>query len=174
MLRKATAPGQIISIDQLVSRTPGFVPTHRGIPTTKRYCGATIFVDHFSDFTYTHLMSGTSMNAEETVEAKLAFERIASSHGVTIQGYHADNGLFDTKVFKAACSKAKQSLSFCSPYAHHQNGKAEAHIKDLSTGTRTALLHAAHRWPKAINASLWPASMKHYTNLRNALPTVYA
>jgi hypothetical protein len=118
-LRKATSPGQIVSIDQLVSRTPGFIPTHRGIPTTKRYCGATIFVDHFSNFTYTHLMSGTSMNAEETVEAKLAFERIASSHGVTIQGYHANNGLFDTKVFKAAIATAKQSLMFCGPYAHH-------------------------------------------------------
>jgi hypothetical protein len=51
----ATAPGQVVSVDQLVSSTTGFVPTHRGRPTTVRYIGATVFADHFSDFTYVHL-----------------------------------------------------------------------------------------------------------------------
>jgi hypothetical protein len=54
-LRVATAPGQVVSVDQLVSPTPGFVPTHRGRPTTARYIGTTVFADHFSDFTYVHL-----------------------------------------------------------------------------------------------------------------------
>jgi hypothetical protein len=171
-LRVANAPGDVVSVDQLVSPTEGFIPTHRGIPTTKRYTGATIFVDHFSDFTYTHLMVGEP-NAETTVEAKLAFERVAASHGVSIKHYHCDNGLFDTKVFKAAIILAKQTLSFCGPYAHHQNGKAENRIKDLTTGGRTSLLHAAHRWPTAISASLWPAAIKNYTNLRNAMPSKF-
>ena len=134
-----------------------------------RYSGATIFVDHFSDFTYVHLM--TKMDGDATVEAKLAFERVAMAHGVNIRHYHADNGLFDTKVFKSAIATAKQTLSFCGVNAHHQNGKAENRIKDVTTGARTALLHAAHRWPKAIHASLWPAALKNYTNLRNSLPT---
>jgi hypothetical protein len=94
------------------------------------------------------------MNTETTVEAKLAFERLSSSHGVTIGHYHSDNGLFDTKAFQASISKAGQTLSFCGVNAHHQNGKAENRIKDVTTGSRTALLHAAHRWPEAINASL--------------------
>ena len=72
-LKIATAPVQVVSIDQLVSPTAGFIPTHRGTPTTKRYSGATVFVDHFSDFTYAHLMTG-EMDAESTVEAKLSFE----------------------------------------------------------------------------------------------------
>jgi hypothetical protein len=170
-LRTATAPGQVVSVDQLVSPTPGFVPTHRGRPTTKRYIGATVFANHFSDFTYVHLM--TKMDAESTVEAKLAFERTSSSYRVTISHYHSDNGLFDTKAFKNSISKAGQTLSFCGVNAHHQNGKAESRIKDVTTGGRTALLHAAHRWPKAIDASLWPAAIKHYANLRNSLPTEY-
>eukprot|EP00980_Cylindrotheca_fusiformis_P016665 scaffold5012_cov160-Cylindrotheca_fusiformis.AAC.2 len=29
----ATSPGQVISVDQLVSPTAGFVPTHRGRPS---------------------------------------------------------------------------------------------------------------------------------------------
>jgi hypothetical protein len=155
-LRTATAPGQVVSVDQLVSPSPGFVPTHRGQPTTKRYIGGTVFADHFSDFTYVHLM--VKMDAEATVEAKLAFERTSSSYGVTIRHYHSDNGLFDTsKAFKNSVVKAGQTLSFCGVNAHHQNGKAENRIKDVTTGGRTALLHAAHRWPKVIDAPLWPA-----------------
>ena len=33
-----------------------------------------------------------------------------------------------------------------------------------------ALLHAAHHWPMAVHASLWPCAIKHYVNLRNSLP----
>ena len=80
ILKIATVPGQAVSADQLVSPTPEFVTTHRGTSTTKRYMGATVFVDHFSNFTYAHLM--TEMNAETTVEAKLAFERVCNAHGV--------------------------------------------------------------------------------------------
>jgi hypothetical protein len=171
-LRVASAPGDVVSINQLVSPTEGFIPTHRGTPTTKRYTGATVFVDHYSNFVYTHLMTGQA-NAEMTIKAKLAFERVAASHGIQAKHYHPDNGLFDTKAFKASVVVAKQTLSFCGPYAHHQNGKAENRIKDVTTGGQTALLHAAHRWPQAINASLWPAAIKHYTNLRNSMPTKF-
>eukprot|EP00980_Cylindrotheca_fusiformis_P016832 scaffold5080_cov130-Cylindrotheca_fusiformis.AAC.1 len=167
----ATSPGQVVSVDQLVSPTAGFVPTHRGRPSLTRYLGATVFVDHFSDFTYVHLM--TEMDAAATVEAKLAFERLLKSHGVYVQHYHADNGLFDTKLFKTAVQKGGQSLTFCGVNAHHQNGKAENRIKLVTEGARTALLHAAHRWPKAVNASLWPAALKNHVNLRNSLPTEY-
>jgi len=158
-------------MDQLISPTEGFVPTHRGKPTKKRYVGATIFVDHYSDYTYIHLM--TNMNAESTVEAKLAFERHAKSFGITRRHYHADNGLFDAELFKKNIARACQSLSFCGVNAHHQNGKAEIRIKDVTTNSRTSLLHAAHRCPKAISPALWPAALKHYTNLCNSLPTEF-
>ena len=45
-IKPATIPGQCVSVDQLVSPTPGFVHTHRGRPTLKRYVGVTVFVDH--------------------------------------------------------------------------------------------------------------------------------
>ena len=144
----------------------------RGKAAKARYVGATVFVDHFSDLTYVHLM--TNLDGDSTVEAKLAFERFAKSHGVHIQHYHANNGLFDTKVFKASIRTAGQTLSFCGVNAHHQNGRAENRIRDVTTNARTALLHAAHRWPKAIHPSLWPAALKNYTNLRNNIPTHYS
>ena len=165
----ATKPGQVVSIDQLESRTLGFVPTHRGTPTLSRYIGATIFVDHYSSFTYVHLM--TEMNAATTVAAKQAFERLLHSYGVTVKSYHADNGLFDTKAFRANIQTSHQNLTFCGVNAHHQNGIAERRIKDITEGARTALLHAAHRWPQAISPALWPAALKHYVNTRNSLPS---
>jgi hypothetical protein len=84
-IKVATRPGHVVSVDQLISPTPGFIPTHRGIPTTVRYTGATVFVDHFSDFTYVHLMS--KMDGDATVEAKQAFERVLESHGVKALHY---------------------------------------------------------------------------------------
>jgi hypothetical protein len=101
-LKVATTAGQVVSIDQLVSPTPGFFPTHHGTPAVKRYIGATVFTNHFSDFTYVHLM--TEMNAEATAKAKLAFERVAASYSATVHHYHADNDLFETKVLKASVS----------------------------------------------------------------------
>ena len=41
-LKIATVPGQVVSVDQLVSPTLGFNPTQRGTPTTKSYIGATV------------------------------------------------------------------------------------------------------------------------------------
>ena len=64
-------------------------------------------MDHFYNFTYAHLM--TEMNAETTVEAKLAFERVWNVHGVRVVHYHADNGLFYTKEFKASVAKDQQT-----------------------------------------------------------------
>ena len=168
-IKPATHPGQVVSVDQLISPTPGFVPTHRGKPTTTRYVGATVFVDHFTDFTYVHLM--TKMDADATVDAKRAFERVCSKYGVVVRHYHADNGLFDSNKFRLSIEQAGQSLTFCGVNAHHQNGKAERRIKDITQGARTALLHAAHRWPKAVDASLWTAALKNYVNLRNSLPS---
>ena len=120
-------------MDQLISPTPGLVPTYRGNPTRTRYIGATVFVDHFSDFTYVHLM--TEINAETTVEAKRAFERILNKHKVKAKHYHGDNGLFDTKLFKESIKTAGQTLSSCGVNVQYQNGIAEKNIQDVTVNT---------------------------------------
>lgn len=170
-IRQGTSPGAVVSIDQLISPTPGFVPIHRGLLTTKRYIGATIFVDHYSDFTYVNLM--TEMTAAATVAANEAVEHLSASHNVHIRHYHCDTGLFDSKAFTSLILLEHQTLSFCSVNAHHQNGKAERCIGDVTQGTRTLLLHASHRWPAAIHVFLWPHAMKSYTNLRNNIPSIF-
>ena len=122
-LRKSTVPGAAVSVDQLISPTPDFIPTHRGKPTTKKYIGATIFVDHYSDLTYAYVM--TEMNGSSTVLTKKVFERFSKERDVIIQHYYYDNGLLDTKKFKSSIKLNSQTISYCGVNAHHQNGKAE-------------------------------------------------
>ena len=113
------------------------------------------------------------MSAKTTTEAKEAYDRLALSHNVTNLHYHTDNDIFDTVAFKASIKHAPQTLSFCDVNAHHQNGKVERRIGDVTTGTRTSLLHASHRWHNTIDASLWPSAMKYYVKLRNTIPTQF-
>ena len=77
---------------------PGLIPTNKGNPTVTIHVGATVFVNHYSDFAYAHLMS--KLDLESTVESNLTFESICDSYGLKELQYPADNGLFDTKKFK--------------------------------------------------------------------------
>ena len=52
----ATAPGQVVSVDQMVSTHPGFIAQITGRLTKRRYTAATVFVDHYSRLKYVHLM----------------------------------------------------------------------------------------------------------------------
>ena len=60
--------------------------------TAKRYRAATVFVDHFSGLTFVYMQFSTG--AEETVNAKRAFEAFAATHGILVQHYHSNNGQF--------------------------------------------------------------------------------
>ena len=96
-LREAKKSGQIVSVDQLESTTPGFIAQLKGRPTNARYTAATVFVDHYSDMTYIYLMK--RLTSEETVDAKRAFETYARNRGVSIRHYHCDNGRFADNAF---------------------------------------------------------------------------
>jgi hypothetical protein len=54
------------------SPVPGIVIQMKGIPTKARYNSATVFIYHFSDVTFVLLQKST--NAQETLDAKHAFE----------------------------------------------------------------------------------------------------
>jgi len=174
-LKPATMPGQVVSMDQLVSPTPGFVPFNRDCQKTLNLNERlSLLVDHFSDFTYIHLM--TKMNGNTTVAAQLEFERVLNSYGVCVIHYHAKNGLFDTKVvFKASVSKeAGQTLSFCGVNAHHQNGKAENQSK---TTLKTLALRCYTQLTAAPKPFMPPFGQQplriNSTCLIHSLPTKY-
>jgi hypothetical protein len=154
----------------MISTQVGFYSQLKGRLTKKRYHDATIFVDHFSGYKYTHLM--THLLSEETVASKRAFEQHASELGVTILHYHADNGRFCDNDFRAACKQGGQLLTFCGVNAHFQNGRAEKVIWDLSKSAPKQLLHAQARWPSAIYLLLWPYALRTAVALHNTLPTL--
>ena len=54
--------------------------------------GATVFVNHVSDYVYVALMQDLTL--DETLLAKTSFEQHAQDGGVAIKAYHADNGRF--------------------------------------------------------------------------------
>jgi hypothetical protein len=74
----------------MTSTEPGFYAQLKEKLTKKRYCWATIFVDHFSQLQYVHpQIDDLSI---KTVTAKRAFESFAAKHGVRIHHLHCDNG----------------------------------------------------------------------------------
>ena len=165
-----TKPGQVVAVDQLKSPTPGFVAQLTGALTTDRYNYATVFVDAFSNWGYVHLQKTQSGN--ETLDAKRAFERLCERNGVRVMHYHADNGVFRSKVWMDDCQSKGQGMSFAGVDAHHQNGRAEAKIRRLQEMTRTSLLHARRKWPQEISANLWPYALRMANDSINATPSL--
>jgi GAG-pre-integrase domain len=150
-LMLATFPGQLVSIDQLISPTPGLVAQMKGFLTNTRYTAVTVFVDHFSNASFAYYQKSTT--ADESILAKEAFERWAAKHGVSVRAYLADNGIFETAAFTEAVHRSGQTIEYCAVGGHHQNGKAEKKIRDLQEMGRAMLLHAVHRWPAAVTAN---------------------
>ena len=106
---------------------------------------------------------------DETLAAKRAYKRLAATHEATIWRYHADNGSFTEKAFRATVDDANQLISYCVMGAHHQNGIAENHIKQLTLTSHTLLLHAKRFWEEAITTMLWPFALKTAAERHNRL-----
>ena len=138
-----------------------------GFLTAERITGATVFVDHVTQYTYVHLMKG--LTTELTLEAKAACERVFSQFGHKIRHYRADNGRFADNKFITAVHTSNQKISFCGVGAHHQNAIAERGIKELTLIGRTLLLHAQRHWPEYISSILWPLALKTASDRMNIL-----
>ena len=161
-------PGEVISVDQLVSPVPGFIAQMTGKLTVKRYKHATVFVDQASKLGYAYLQK--SADADETVEAKKAFESYMQSLGLTVKAYHADNGIFRAHKWVNACNENKQQLTFAGVNAHHQNGVAERRIRELQELARTMMIHASRRWKNTLSTTLWPYALRIANNVYNNTP----
>ena len=164
-----TRPGQVVSVDQLVSPTPGLIAQMTGFLTTKRYKYATVYVDQFSRLGFVYLQKTAS--AEETIEGKKAFEAFPRRHGVRVLNYHADNGIFKAFLWMEECRKEHQGMTFAGVNAHHQNGIAERRIRELQELARLMLIHATSRWKDSVTANLWPYAIRHACDAINHTPS---
>ena len=116
-----------VSIDQIVSAQLGLIPQISGYLTNMRIWGATVFVDHVSDYTHVALMRDLTL--EKTLLAKTYFERLVNDGEVAIKAYRADNGRFADKGFHDAVQDSNQTITLCAVGGHHQNGIVEIKIK---------------------------------------------
>lgn len=62
-------------------------------------------------------------------QMKSLFEHYCAQHGVKVQHYHADNGIFRAHKWVLDCRAKGQGLTLAGVNAHHQNGRAEAYIR---------------------------------------------
>ena len=167
--KNLTAVGGRVSTDQFVSSLPGRLAHTYGKESAERqFSGGTIFIDEASE--YIHIENQVSLGAPETVRSKLRFEREALRHGVVIRGYHGDNGVYKSSLFKKSCESMNQTLDFCGVGAHHHNGVAERGIRTISTCARTMLLHSMIHWPEQTTLDLWPFAVDYAVFLWNRMP----
>ena len=73
-------PGELVSVDQLIYPTPGFIAQMCGILATKQYTCAKMYVDQASKIGFVWIQKTTA--AKDTVEGKKAFEKYARDRGV--------------------------------------------------------------------------------------------
>ena len=125
---KATAPGQYVSIDQIISTQVGFVAQIKGRLTKFRYLAATVFVGHYSRTSYVYLMYHLTSN--KTLQAKRAYGQWSENHGVTIQNYHCDNGRFSDNAFISHWNDNRQQVTFCGVNERLKNGIYERAINN--------------------------------------------
>ena len=70
-----------------------------GSASADQYIGGCIFVDSMSSLVHVEHQLGFS--APETIRAKQNFEKMTLDHGVLINEYRADNGVFKANEFVA-------------------------------------------------------------------------
>jgi hypothetical protein len=162
-------PGQAIATDQYETRIHGRVPGSRGsTPISTMYRGGTIFVDICTGKVWAYHQ--VSLSANDTIRSKMTFERDCHTHGVGVQAYHGDNGIFNSAEFLRELDSKGQGLQLSGVGAHHQNGVAERAIKTVMERARTLMLHAAIHWPEARDEQLWPLAVDYSLHLWNNTP----
>ena len=164
----AEHPGNFVSIDMIHSPIGGLIPVSKGKIIKDKYQIACVFVDQCTKFVYVTYQLSTS--SVETVESKQKFEKFAASHGVQIRHHRADNGAFNTRVFKESVAAARQTIDFCGANAHHQNGLIECMIQTLTYRARALLLHAMYHWSAVVTAELWPFPLWMVVETHNNSP----
>jgi hypothetical protein len=95
-------PGDRVSLDQYVLSVPGrLAHTYGKEKKREKLTGGTIFVDHATG--HVLIYNQLSDRAGKTLISKNKYERFTLDSGICTHTYHADNGIFATKTFKAHC-----------------------------------------------------------------------
>ena len=162
-------PGDLVFTDQYVSSLPGqYFNTRSQSSSQHEYRGGTLFADAASGYIY--IVNQVGFTADETIAAKLRFEREAQSIGVQVKQYSSDNGVYISSAFGNNLRENNQTIRHSGVGGHHHNGAAENGIKNVVMKARTMMFNSALRWPESIDLSLWPLALQHAAHLYNEIP----
>eukprot|EP00957_Ditylum_brightwellii_P120639 9202816-Ditylum_brightwellii.AAC.1 len=162
-------PDNTMWTDQYKSQHCGHLPHTRGKEAkSSKFCGGTIIANHASSFLFHQ--NQVSLNSNNTLNTKNAFERFANDFNICIKHYRCDNGIFKSTAFANNCAIKSQRQSFCGIDAHHQNGAAKHAIKMITTWSRAMLIHVMLCWPEQMTKDLWPLEFDYAVFLHNHLP----
>ena len=64
-------------------------------------------------------------------------------HGVTVESYHSDNGIFAARQFTKQLLEHGQEIKYSGVGAKHQNGCSEISIKTATYMAKSMCLHSA-------------------------------
>ena len=96
-------------------------------------------MDHASG--YLHVENQLGFSAYETIRSKQNFELIEMDHGVVVDSYLSDNGIFHTKSFIRYIYENVNKIHYCGVNAHQKNDVVEHIIHTGSECARSLLLH---------------------------------
>ena len=162
-------PGDCMSVDHYSAGVPGRLPHTKGRESkSSRYHGGTLFFDHASSKIF--VRHQVSLSGVETVDAKRDVEREALTSGVFVKEYHADNGIFKSRLFEEALLADNQLIAKSGVGAKHQNSVAERAIGVVQNMGRAMLLHVRIHWPEEFDASLWPFALDYAVWIYNHIP----
>ena len=137
-------PGQKVSVDHFIVKEKGRLFDSKGkTPEHIMYSGGCILYDHGSQYISVKLQ--VHLNVQETIQAKLSFEREMYQFGIVIQTYHTDNGIFASKDFVHEIENKLQNVKFSGVGGHHQNACAERAFGTVFGLARAVLIHSAIR-----------------------------
>ena len=136
-------PGDLISSDQYVVKTPGRLEKGYGREALHNCShGGTIFQDAASNLV--RVQNQVSLGSGKAVMGKAAFEDwIWNLAGVMAKHYHSDNGIYTSELFRSDCTDKQQTQSFSGVGAKHQNARAERTIQAISYWAHTMMVHIA-------------------------------
>ena len=108
-------------------------------------------------------------SAEETLQEKEAYKRLAATHGARVCNYRADNRSFTDSLFKDAVQTCRQHISYCGVGYRHQNEIVKHRIKEFTLGSWTLLLHTTRLWLEVVITMMWSFSFKSVCMRYNSL-----
>jgi hypothetical protein len=157
-IKPTTHPGQCVSVDQMVSTTPGFVAKSKEYQQLK---GTNMLQSLL--ITTPDILIYTNIASEQTMAAKHTFELMAKGAGVQIKHYHVDDGRFADNSFLKNVELQGQTITFCGVRAHFQNGIAEKRIRNLQERACTMLIHAKQQVAQSYECI--PLAIRNETSL---------